>query len=87
MMNEISTIVIQYQKHYGKLIKGLNYYKQIQNEINNLENNIKNYVSQRNIESKNLLVVLNHGSMNTMNQQQYRPQMQGNQWNNMQNPW
>ena len=39
------------------------------------------------IESKNLLVVLNHGSMNTMNQQQYRPQMQGNQWNNMQNPW
>ena len=87
MMNEISTIVIQYQKHYGKLIKGLNYYKQIQNEINNLESNIKNFVSQRNIESKNLLVVLNHGSMNTMNQQQYRPQMQGNQWNNMQNHW
>ena len=87
MLSEISTIVIQYQKHYGKLIKGLNYYKQIQNEINNLENNIKNFISQRNIESKNLLVVLNHASMNTMNQQQYRPQMQGNQWNNMQNPW
>ena len=87
VINELSASVTQYQKHYGKLIKGLNYYKQIQHEISNLENSIKNFVSQRNIESKNLLVVLNQGNMNMMSQSQYQPQLQRNQWNTTQRPW
>ena len=85
LSKELSAYTMQFQKHYMKLTKGLNYYKELQNEITRIEQTVADFLSKRSQEKAALLQTLGNRFETKASYQNYvsHNDPNSNIWTNM----